>query len=151
MRWREWHGQFWRAARQRWQGRCASKWKQGLLLDTGVFMSPWLIISVTYYSFMSVLCCKWTAYNPLFIDLIWLVINTYGVRIASSSWRWGRSASHPWASWKHPACLYFKIPSILICLYRGVGVDISVWNTAVCLLLERSSPAAVFCTPAVMV
>lgn len=38
-------------------------------------MAGCLVISVTYYSFMSVLCCKWTAHNPLFIDLICLVIN----------------------------------------------------------------------------
>lgn len=109
MRWRKWHERLWRAA----HGEGVPPvncwfWKHGLSSHAGVLTSCCLIISVTYYSFMSVLCCRWTAHNPLFMDLIWLVINAYGVSIASSSWWWGHRASRSWASGEHPSCCIFE-------------------------------------------
>lgn len=61
---------------------------------------------------MSVLCCKWTAHNPLFMDLIWLVINACRVREASSPWWWAHGASNFWQAEPPPPACALKSPLI---------------------------------------
>lgn len=109
MRWRKLRERLRRAARG--EGALRVKcwgWKHSLSLHAGVFTSFCLIISVTYHSFLSVRCCRWTAHNPLFMDLIWLVTNAYGVSTASSSWWWGHCLRSSWASREHPPCCIFE-------------------------------------------